>query len=79
MALTSTGTPETAGSQQEAIEIIRLLIAAGADPFIANKSGKNPAEYVKDDAIKLLLKPSLKKKSGKRATTHSTTKNGNVT
>ena len=78
-AVTSTGAPGTAEKQQEAIEIIRLLIAAGADPFIANKSGKTPADYVKDDAIKLLLKPSLKKKSGKRATTHSTTQNGNVT
>ena len=57
-AVTSTGAPGTAGKQQEAIEIIRLLIAAGADPLITNKSGRTPADYVKDEAIKLLLKPS---------------------
>jgi ankyrin repeat protein len=55
-AVTSTGAPGTAGKRQEAIEIIRLLIAAGADPAIANKSGRKPADYVKDDAIKSLLK-----------------------
>jgi hypothetical protein len=43
----------TAGKRPEAIEIIRLLIAAGADPSITNKSGRKPADYVKDDGIKL--------------------------
>ena len=60
-AVTSTGAPGTAGKQQEAIEIIRLLIAAGADPLISNKSGGTPADYVKNEAIKLLLKPRIKK------------------
>jgi uncharacterized protein len=55
-AVTTTGAPSTAGKRQEAIEIIRLLIAAGADPSITNKSGRKPADYVKDDAIKSLLK-----------------------
>ena len=55
-AVTTTGAPGTAGKHQEAVEIIRLLIAAGADPSIVNKSGKNPADYVNDDAIKSLLK-----------------------
>ena len=54
-AVTSTGAPGTAGKRQEAIEIIRLLIAAGADPSITNKSGRKPADYVTDDAIKSLL------------------------
>ena len=69
-AVTSTGAPGTAGKQQEVIEIIQLLIAAGADPFIPNKSGRTPADYVKDDAIKLLLKPSRTKRSVKRPMTN---------
>jgi uncharacterized protein len=56
-AVTSTGAPGTAGKRQEAIEIIRLLIAAGADPSIVNKSRRKPADYVKDVAVKSLLKP----------------------
>jgi tankyrase len=55
-AVTTTGAPSTAGKRQEALEIIRLLIAAGADPSITNKSGRKPADYVKDDAIKSQLK-----------------------
>ena len=57
-AVTATGAPGNAGKRQEAIEIIRLLVAAGADLSITNKSGRKPADYVKDDAIKSLLKPS---------------------
>ncbi len=72
-AVTSTGAPGTAGKQQEAIEIIRLLMAAGADPLIKNKSGRTPADYVKNEAVKSLFKPSLKNQSGKRATAPSTT------
>jgi uncharacterized protein len=60
-AVTSTGAPGTAGKREEAIEIIRLLIAAGADPSITNKSGKRPADYVKDDVIKSLLKSRQQK------------------
>ena len=54
-AVTQTGAPGTAGRGQEAIEIIRLLIAAGADPSIINKLGRKPADYVKDDATRALL------------------------
>ena len=54
-AVTATGAPSTAGKRREAFEIIQLLIAAGADPSITNKSGRKPADYVKDDAIKSLL------------------------
>ena len=60
-AVTTTGAPSTAGKRHEAVEIIRLLIAAGADPSIANKSGRKPADYVKDDAIKSLLKSQQQK------------------
>lgn len=54
-AVTTTGAPGTAGKRQEALEIIRLLLAAGADASLANKSGRTPADYVKDDIIKALL------------------------
>ena len=55
-AVTTTGAPSTARKRQEALEIIQLLIAAGADSSITNKSGRKPADYAKDDAIKSLLK-----------------------
>jgi tankyrase len=54
-AVTQTGAPGTAGRRQEALEIIRLLLAAGANPSITNKTGRKPADYVTDDAIKSLL------------------------
>jgi tankyrase len=54
-AVTQTGAPGTAGRSQAAMEIIKLLLAAGADPDIANKSEKKPADYVTDDAIRSLL------------------------
>ena len=60
-AVTTSGAPSTAGKHQEAVEIIRLLMAAGADPSIANKSGRTPADYAKDDAIKSLLKSQRQK------------------
>jgi uncharacterized protein len=54
-AVTSTGAPGTAGKRQEAMEIIQLLITAGAKPSITNKSGRKPADYVKDDAMRSLF------------------------
>jgi hypothetical protein len=48
------------------LEIIRLLIAAGADPSITNKSGRKPADYVKDDAIKSLLTTPHHQRTGTR-------------
>src|SRR5262245_44660222 len=54
-AVTQTGAPETAGKTEEAREIIEILLAAGADPSLKNKSGKKPADYVKDQALKSLL------------------------
>lgn len=56
-AVTTTGAPGTAGKRQEAIEIIRLLLAAGANPSITNKSERKPIDYVKDDMIRSLLYP----------------------
>ena len=54
-AVTTTGGPSTAGKRKEALQIIRLLIAAGADPSIPNKSGRKPVDYVKDETIKSWL------------------------
>ena len=59
-AVTATGAPGTAGKRQEAMEIIRLLLAAGADPSISNKSGRTPADYVKDGVIRTLLRGQRK-------------------
>ena len=54
-AATQTGAPGTAGRAQEAREIITLLLAAGADPAVKNKSGKTPADYAKGEALRMLL------------------------
>ena len=55
-AVTQTGAPGPAGKAEQAAEIIRILLAAGASPLIRNKSGKRPAAYVKDPAIKSVLR-----------------------
>ena len=55
-AVTSTGAPDTAGTQSAAREIVEALLAAGADPSISNKSGKRPVDYVSDERIKTMLK-----------------------
>jgi ankyrin repeat protein len=54
-AVTQTGAPGPAGRGEAAKEIIQLLLAAGADPSITNKSGKQPVDYVKEDALRSLL------------------------
>ena len=54
-AVTSTGAPETAGRQEEARQIIQLLLQFGADPSLKNKNGKTPADYVKDETVRKLL------------------------
>lgn len=43
-AVTSTGAPGTAGKHAEVLDIIRLLMEAGADPSITNKAGRTPAD-----------------------------------
>ena len=54
-AVTQTGAPGTAGKSEVAREIVQVLLAAGADPAIANRSGKTPIDYATDEAIKLLF------------------------
>jgi len=54
-ATTQTGAPGTAGRSKAAREIIELLLAAGADPSLKNKSGKRPADYVTDDTLRSLF------------------------
>lgn len=56
-AVIQTGAPGTAGKTEEAREIVRLLLAAGADPSIANKAGKRPVDYVTEDSVRVLLEP----------------------
>jgi ankyrin repeat protein len=63
-AATQTGAPGTAGRGDAAKEIIKLLLAAGADPAIKNKLGKKPADYVKDEELRSLLGKSPKKVLG---------------
>ena len=54
-AVTQTGAPGTAGRAQAAREIVEILLAAGADPSIANKLGKRPVDYVTEEPIKSML------------------------
>ena len=57
-AVIQTGAPGTAGKGDVAREIVRLLLAAGADPSIANKAGKRPVDYVTDASTRELLEPT---------------------
>jgi tankyrase len=57
-AVTSTGAPTTAGKQDEAKEIIELLLAAGADPRIKNKSGKRAVDYAREEGVRKMLEKS---------------------
>jgi len=61
-AVTQTGAPGTAGKSQEAIEIVRLLVAAGADAAIKNKLGKSAVDYASDEAVLSLLANRSSKK-----------------
>lgn len=54
-AVTQTGAPGTAGSREEAREIVTLLLEAGAEPAIANASGRTPLAYARDEKIRSLL------------------------
>jgi tankyrase len=54
-AVTQTGAPGTAGRQRAALEIIEILLEAGADPSIKNKVGKKPEDYARDQHIMALL------------------------
>jgi uncharacterized protein len=58
-AVTTTGAPQTAGKQEQARQIIQLLLKFGADPSLKNKMGKRPADYVRDDAVLRLLNAKL--------------------
>ncbi|MEW4486580.1 ankyrin repeat domain-containing protein [Thalassoglobus sp. JC818] len=54
-AVTNTGAPSTAGKSDVAIEIVKLLLASGADTKIQNKNGKTPIEYVRNEKMKELF------------------------
>jgi tankyrase len=65
-AVTCSGAPSTAGMQTEAREIIELLLAAGADASLRNKSGKTPADYATDEAVRALLDVKAKARRARR-------------
>jgi hypothetical protein len=54
-AVTQTGAPGTAGREKAKEEIVRLLVAAGADPSIANHVGRKPEGYTSNETIRELL------------------------
>ncbi|HTM54814.1 MAG TPA: ankyrin repeat domain-containing protein [Pirellulales bacterium] len=54
-AVTTTGAPGTAGKQSQATQIIEILLRYGANPSIANRAGKKPADYVRDRQTLRLL------------------------
>jgi uncharacterized protein len=54
-AVTQTGAPSTAGKSEQAMEIVRLLLAAGADPSLKNNLGRPPADYAADGELNSLL------------------------
>ena len=56
-AVTSTGAPGTAGKQREAIQIVEILLAFGANPALKNKLGKTPAVYARNpEVLRRILK-----------------------
>ena len=55
-AVTSTGAPGTAGKQEEAIQIVDVLLAFGANPGLKNKLGKKAGDYARDPEIRHRLK-----------------------
>jgi len=60
-AVSNTGAGGTADSRGEAIEIIKLLLRAGADPRSKNKEGKTVLASVRDAEMKKLLRNHLNK------------------
>lgn len=54
-AVTSTGAPATAGKSEQILQILRLLLAHGADRAIKNRAGKTARDYVTRPEILALL------------------------
>ena len=54
-AVTHTGAPATAGKSEQVLEIIRLLLAHGADRTIKNNAGKTARDYVHRPEILALV------------------------
>ena len=55
-AVANTGAGGTAGSRAEAIEIVTLLLRAGANPLLKNKEGKTVLVSARDGEIRRLLR-----------------------
>jgi tankyrase len=45
-AVTNTGAPATAGKSKQVEEIVKLLLAHGADSAIKNRAGKAARDYI---------------------------------
>lgn len=54
-AVTSTGAPATAGKNEDAIAIVRLLLSSGADPNRKNKNGRSCVDYAKNPRMRAEL------------------------
>jgi ankyrin repeat protein len=55
LAVQSTGAEGTAGSMNEQLEIISLLLQSGADPTVADATGRTPREWAGSERISSAL------------------------
>ena len=58
-AVANTGRQGTVGKGKQAIQIVRLLIAAGANPSHVNRSGKSLIESTRNHMIRSLLQEAI--------------------
>lgn len=54
-AVTSTGAPATAGKSDEAMQIVRQLLAAGADRNLKNKDGRTSEDDLKNATLRAVF------------------------
>ena len=69
-AVTNTGAPATAGKSEQVVEIIRLLLAHGADRAIKNRAGKTARDYVRRPEICATLRRLTNQDAGVSSLIH---------